>query len=367
MSSKFITVGMSLMISAMSAPLAAQTTFTYGSGAPERANFHAQGVKPMMEAITEASDGNVRFRGLYGGTVVRLDTTLSGIRDGVVDSGYLITSFHPAELPYISMLGEMSALSTDPFAAAGAANEFLFKHCPECVNDLAEQGQEAVFMWATSPMAMVCAADINDASELRDRRVSVIGSGDSRWASLLGMAPTRTAISDLASSLQLGRSDCAIVPVNWIRSYGLSDIAKSVITLPQGIGTGAVPLSIRSDSWAKVPEEQRAAIQAAVADGLYTWIEGAYLDADRDVREETADRIRYIDEDDAMAAAWAEHQQTEISALIELAERRGISEPEAFVKRAAEVFRRWHEEHLPKFKGDPEAYAEVLKAEAFQP
>lgn len=338
---------------------------TYGSGAPERANFHEKGVKPMMGAITEATGGKVKFRGLYGGTVVKLDTTLQGIRDGIVDSGYLITSFHPAELPHVGMLGEMSALASDPFAAAGAANEFLFKHCEACREDLAKQGQEAVFMWATSPMSMVCAGNMSEASDLRDRRVSIIGSGDARWASALGMAPTRTAISDLASSLQLGRSDCAIVPINWIRSYGLTDIAKTVFTMPQGIGAGAIPLAVRAETWAKLPPEHRQAIQAAVAQGLYSWIEGAYLDADKEVREQTGDRIRYIDEDAAMTKAWEAHQQQEIQALIELAKRRGIAEPEKFVNDAAAVFRKWHDEHLPRFAGKPEVYAEILQKELF--
>lgn len=340
-------------------------TFTYGSGAPERANFHARGVKPMMQAITKATDGRVQFRGLYGGTVVRLDTTLQGIRDGVVDAGYLIVAFHPAELPHAGMLGEMSALSDDPFAAAGAVSEILYKHCAECRKEFAKQGQEAVFTWATSPMSMVCTGNVKSAADLANKRVSVISSSESRWASALGMSPTRTAISDLASSLQLGRSDCAIIPINWIRSYGLVDIAKSVIALPQGIAAGAVPLAISSKAWAKISDADKAAIRNAIADNMYSWVKDAYLAADEEVRDQTKSKITYIDSDPAMAKAWKEHQAKEVDALIELAKRRNIPNAEQFVKDAAKVFRKWHEVHLPAFKNDPKAYGEIVKREVF--
>ena len=340
-------------------------SFTYGSGAPERANFHTFGVKPMMQAINKATDGRVQFRGLYGATVVRLDTTLQGIRDGVVDSGYLIMAFHPSELPHAGMLAEMSALSSDPYAAAGAVNEIIYKHCEECRKDFAKQGQEAVFTWATSPMSMVCTGNVKSAADLASKRVSVISSSESRWATALGMSPTRTAISDLASSLQLGRSDCAIVPVNWIRSYGLVDIAKSVLTLPQGIAAGAVPLAISAKAWDKISDADKAAIRNTIAENMHGWVKDAYISADDEVREQTKSKITYIDQDPAMAKVWTEHQAKEIDALIELAKRRNIPNAEQFVKDAAKVFQKWHEVHLPAFKNDPKAYGEILKREVF--
>lgn len=363
MTSRF-TAGLAagLLVAGLALPAFAQS-LTYGSGGLERANFNARGVKPMLSAVSKATEGRVKFRSLFGGTVVKLDTTLQGIRDGVVDSGFVITSFHPSELPHLSMLGEMSALSTDAHASAGAANEILRKHCTACQEDIAKQSQHAVFSWSTSPMSMVCVADIKDSSELAGKRVSVISSGDSRWAVALGMSPTRTAISDLASSLQLGRSDCAIVPINWIRSYGLLDLAKSVITLPQGVGAAAIPLSISTKAWQALSEADRAAIESTIADNLYTWLQDAYLDADADVRKQTESKIRYIDQDDAMQAKWQAYQASEIDALIELAKRRNLPDAEKFVREAAEVFRRWHEQHLPVFKGKPEVYAEIFRRE----
>ncbi len=340
-------------------------TFTYGSGAPERANFHARGVKPMMQAISKATNGRVQFRGLYGATVVRLDTTLQGVRDGVVDSGYLILAFHPSELPHAGMLSEMSALSSDPYAAAGAVNEIIYKHCEACRKDFEKQGQEAVFTWATSPMSMVCTGNVKSAADLANKRVSVISSSESRWATALGMSPTRTAISDLASSLQLGRSDCAIIPINWIRSYGLVDIAKSVITLPQGIAAGAVPLTMSAKAWAGLSDADKAAIRNTIADNMYAWVQGAYISADDEVREQTKSKINYVDQDPAMAKAWNEHQAKEIDALIELAKRRNIPDAERLVKDAAEIFRKWHEVHLPVFKNDPKAYGDILRREVF--
>ncbi|HLS51851.1 MAG TPA: hypothetical protein VK032_07645 [Burkholderiaceae bacterium] len=350
---------------ALSLSTAGAATFTYGSGSPAAANFHVNGLNPMMDAITEATDGRVSFRKLYGGTVVRLDTTLQGIRDGVIDSGYLVSTFHPAELPQVSLIGEMSAFSSNPYAAAGAANEILYKHCPNCKAELEKQGIDAVFSWATSPMVMACTSNINNAADLEKKRVSVIGSGDSRWASALGMSPTRTAVSDLASSLQLGRSDCAIIPTNWIRSYGLGDIVKSVITIPQGIGAAALPLALSTKASKAISAEDHETIRKVVADNLYNWIKHSYVDTDAEVRAQTEDKIRYIDEDDEISARWQENQTHETEALIELAKRRGIDNPEQVVNDMIAVYQRWHTEHLPKFENNPEAFGEILYQEVF--
>jgi TRAP-type C4-dicarboxylate transport system substrate-binding protein len=349
---------------ALAGPAAAET-FKYGSFVPERSTGNQKGVFPMMDRIEKATDGRVKFERIVGGTVLTAPNSLRGIRDGVVDAGYMIAQFHINDLPYASLLGELTGLGTDTFATLGALNEVYFVTCAGCRVDFKKHGLVPLFVQSATPLTMNCAKPAETTAELKGLRLSAIGTAEMRWGATLGMTPRRQNFADMVQALQLGQSDCFMGPIAWIKSYGLTDTIKTVIEMPQGVVTGAVPFAFNNAAWAKIADADRKTIARLMARWLYDYVEDAYADADVEVKKELQGKVAFVAGDKAFEQKWGEYQQKEIPALVELAESRKLEGGKALVDAMAAVFKKWHVEHLPKFKGKPEIFAEILTREVF--
>jgi TRAP-type C4-dicarboxylate transport system substrate-binding protein len=282
-----------------------------------------------------------------------------------VGAGFFITQFHPAELPAASLMSEITGLGTDPYATMGALNEAFFVTCQQCRDDMRALGIVPLLMQSATPLTMQCTDEATVLADLEGRRVSTIGQPEMRWAESIGMTPVRTSISDILTSLQLGQSDCTLIGTSWIRSYGLEDTVTSVIEMPQGIIAGAVPMAFNQGIWDSLSEEDRQTMVALMPQMLWDYVADAYVAPDLAVRSDLEERIVFTPGDDAMQSAWVEFQSGEPAALKALAASRGIENSDELIDSIVEVFRVWHEDLLPEFEGDPDAFARIAEERIF--
>jgi len=353
-----------VLMSALFGSSVAAETFTYGSGVPERSSASYKGIYPMLDKITAATQKRVEFKRLMGGVVVQIPTGLQGVRDGIVDSGFTIMQAHPANLPVASLVADLGGLGTDTYATMGAINEFMFLHCPGCMADFRKQGVVPLLTQSATPLTMACTKPAATAADLKGLRAVALGAPELRWAARLGMTPARTTFAEVLQQLQLGNADCFVAPISWIKSYGLQDVVKSVIEMPQGVVSGALPLFFSQKSWSRISEADRLTILRLMPEANFHYVHDAYVEFDEAAKKEYQSKIRFVPGDKAMAEAWAQYQAAEPVALIDLMERRNVPNAKALVDDAVAVFRRWHVEHAPKIR-TPEGFAEVMWREVY--
>jgi len=340
-------------------------TFTYGSGVPERSSANSKGVYPALDKISAATDDRVTFNKIVGGQLVSLTNTLQGIRDGIVDAGFFISQFHGADLPYTSLLGELTGFATDPYATMGAVNEIFFVACDKCREEVLGLNLVPILVQSASPLTMQCTSAIETAADLKGKKISVIGTPEARWSEKLGMTPVRTKITDILPALQLGQTDCTLVGTSWIRSYGLEDTVKGVIEMPQGIITGAVPLVFSKAAWDKISADDQKAIIGLMPGVAWDYVKDAYVDVDVDVRTSLKDKIAFASGDEELKSLWNAYQDEEVAALKELAKSRGLENSDALVDQMVEIMRAWHEDYLPEFDGDKAKFEKILQERVF--
>lgn len=357
-------LAIAVVLALTAVPTVAQN-YTFGSGVPERSSANRAGVLPLLERIEEATGGEATFTPILGGQLVSLPGTLQAISDRVVDSGFFITQFHPAELPAASLMSEVTGLGLDPYATIGALNEAFFVACEQCREDFRRVGVVPVLLQSATPLTMQCTTQVETKADLAGLRVATIGRPEMRWAAALDMTPVRTQIADILSGLQLGATDCALIGTAWIRSYGLEDTIESVIEMPQGIISGAVPLAFNADVWSGMSEENRTAIFGLMSATLWDYVEGAYVDADAEVKAALEGKVAFFPGDDALRTAWDGFYAREAAALKEVAASRGVENADELIDEIIEVFRIWHEDLLPQFEGDREAFIQIAEERIF--
>lgn len=344
---------------------AAAQTFRYGSFVPERSSANQKGVFPLEKKITAATGGRVKFTNLVGGTVLTPRNTISGIRDKVVDAGFMVSQFHTSELPYASLLAGFTGFGTETFATLGALNEAYFIACPKCREDFAKLGIMPLFAQSATPLNMVCRKTVAGMADLKGLRMSAIGATELRWGALLGMTPRRQNFRQFVQAMQLGQTDCFMGPPAWIVSYGLTDVAKSVVTMPQGVIVGAYPMVFNKASFDRISAADKKALVANMAGWAFDYVKGAYVDGDVAARKALDGKVSFVAGGKAMQEKWLAFRKSEIAALVKLAESRKLENPEKLVTTIAGIFAKWHTEYLPDFKGDRATFVKVLNERVF--
>ena len=66
------------------------------------------GYTPFIKAMEEESKGALKFRLFLSGSLLDSRGTLPGIRDGVVEGGFVVLSFHPAEFPHATTFTDLA-------------------------------------------------------------------------------------------------------------------------------------------------------------------------------------------------------------------------------------------------------------------
>ncbi len=103
------------------------------------------------EDVKKFSNGELSVK-VYPSTLLTGSEMSDGIRDGLADSGGVLTVYFPSIYPHINMMNESSmqlqlmdqelvADGVGALAFEGAMSEFMFFHCPECNQEYADQNQ----------------------------------------------------------------------------------------------------------------------------------------------------------------------------------------------------------------------------------
>ena len=97
------------------------------------------GYNPFMKAMEADTKGELKFRQFLSGSLLDSRGTLPGIRDGVVEGGFVVLSFHPAEFPHATTFTDLAMVGTDALTAAAAVTETVLLHCKPCEADAKKQ------------------------------------------------------------------------------------------------------------------------------------------------------------------------------------------------------------------------------------
>ena len=337
----------------------------YGTATPDAAPLHKDVVVPVLKSIEKDTAGAVTFAIFPGGQLINFKTALKGIRDGIVDAGFVGFSLAADDMPHASMVATMLPFSIDPLAATGAFNDLMLVSCKECIEDLKKNGVVHVFGGAGAPYYLACKPAVKSVADLKGLKIGTVNPTLSRWAEALGMAPTKVDLTEFAQALQFGRIDCATVPMAWMKDYGLTNIVKSVVDQPAGVPIGASALMVNGGKWEKISKKDRQTIMRLGPAGDFAFPTVGFLDSDKQVRRQAeAKGIAFVKVAD-VATAWRAFQKSETPAIVKVAAGRGIKDPEAFVDRMIAVIEKWHVKLKPEFGDDREKFIAVLQREVY--
>ncbi|MBN9888290.1 TRAP transporter substrate-binding protein DctP [Salipiger abyssi] len=319
----------------------------------------------FFEDLSETTGGDLSAQVFVGGQMLGGNATLGGIRDGVVDGGFIVPTLNSSEIPHVAMLPELLPFADNFWAAAGATNETMMLNCAECIADLEHQNAVWLGGHAASPWYLMCAEPIEQFSDLSGRKIRVTGGFAVRLINALGAVPVSLPASEVGPALQQGQVDCAVGNLAWLETLGLIDSVRSIVDQPIGSYHGLGEFVFNKGSVDRLDPANREALLSKIP-GRIAQITKTYADQEASARTAGEEKgIVFWQPDDAYNEAMEDFRSRELDAVAaDIVKLGGSADAEAIVRQHIETLERW-KGLVADVEGDPEAFAELLEREVF--
>ena len=342
----------------------ATQTLRYNTFMPPLA-LETKGIQQFFVDLKAATDGRVKGQVFVGGQMLGGQATLSGIRDGVVDGGFIIPTLNASEIPYVAMLPELLPFASNFWAATGATNETIMLNCDECRADLDKY--KAVWLGGigASPWYMMCRQPISSVDDLHGKKIRVTGGFAIRMISALGATAVSLPASEIPAAMQQGVIDCAVGTLSWLNTLGLSNMVKGVIDEPFGSYHGIGQFVFNKNSLAKLSAADRKVLMEMIPKYLAK-LNGAYAADEQKARKVGEEKgIKFWKPDAKFDAIMAAFRAKEPQAVAkDIVSQGGSADAERIVRAHIATLDKWNK-LVANVDGDTDAFAALLQQQIY--
>ena len=267
MTKGIITIGfrivLALLVVAVTATVAPAKTYKLtlaDSTAP--VGLRGIGVKIFVEEIEKHTKGNVKIQVYWGGSLLKAKEILNGIKDGIVDMGYVNPNYYPKQM---MVSGAFAIFPKGPSKFRNMSWYFFqcFDHIPAIHEELKELKLKPIYVNTVLSPSVVSTKPFTKFEDFKGKRIRAA----SRWwlaqLKAAGAVPVSVPWGDCYMALQTGTIDGVYTNIDGEHRTKLDEVAPNVYTCKE-LWVG-VPFfyAINSDKWARLPKEIQDQMMAA--------------------------------------------------------------------------------------------------------
>ena len=360
-----------LLILALSTlPLAAAAErLTWASGWPPGSPI-TESLERAAEMVAAETNMTARHFPL---SLLSFNEMVGGVRTGIVDIGYVLTTYFPAELSETNLATDLSMLATTGTATnvpglvmSGVLLEYVMLDCADCRNEFAAQNMVYLAGGATTEYATVCDRPVSSVRDMKGLKIRIGQPNFGRFAEELGAVKVTISGNEIYEGIASNSIDCAMIALPELISLRILEVIEAVtLGAPGGVFAGTSSATMGRDLWNDLTTEQRKAFFKI----------GAYLTADiavgyvqndaRATEEAKAAGVQFKEADAELLAATKDFVDRDIKTISkQYAESYGVSDVEAKVGRITALIEKW--KGLTQGYGDDvDAFAQLLQNEVY--
>lgn len=325
---------------------------------------YADGYVPFFKKIEEETKGALKARVFLGGSLLDARGTVPGIRDGVVDGGFVVMSYHPAEFPNGTTFGDLAMVGTDPLSASAAATETVLLHCKPCDADFKKQNLVFLGAYSTSGYVIMSRTPINSMADFKGKKVRSFGGAIDRFLRDVGAVAVNIDSTAAYEGLSKATLDIVMLPFADLKTYSLWDVAPYVTMLSVGSFKANTTVGFNRDFWKGLTLEQRKiflknAPTTTIGPSL------GYIKGDNQVMGDAkAKGVNIIQPSEAMKQQHLAFIAKDKSSIIEAAAKRGLKNPDAITNKYNELLVKY-DKLFEGIRDNPEALYAVMRREVY--
>ncbi|MGE0629283.1 MAG: TRAP transporter substrate-binding protein DctP [Hyphomicrobiaceae bacterium] len=350
---------------AMTSAGAAQAAeLVYGSWVSPKHSVMRTAMPNYFANVAKATNGGITWKMVAGGQLVDVKSTVPGLKDGLIDGGFLIAPFVPSYVPALNLVFGTQVFGDDTVASTGAMMEFMLLKCPACAAEAKKIGIVELGGFSTTPYVLMCRVPVATVADMKGKKIRSIGGGVPTMA-LGGAVPVGMSPADATQALQRGGLDCVHGPASWLRSYGYQDVAKYVTDFPLGMSGPALHLSFsRKRFLALTPEQRKAHVMAAPESVAISAIDGYILNDREIIKGAKSKGVKFVKGGKDFEGLVAKRDAQQRQANIETAKKFNVPEPGKILDTFNEALKKW-QKLSPDIGLDKGKFSEALRREVY--
>lgn len=333
------------------------------------------GFQPMVnfaKALKERAGVEAK---VYSQSLLKFAETPGGLRDGIVDAGFVVTPYKPAEFSEVNLVANMSMLvtvgtPTENTGAAinGATMEYVLLNCPDCVSQFKAENQVYLAGGATTPYALNCNnTTVSSVEDVKGLKIRAGGANYGRWADYVGATTVSGTGNAAYEGLNQGVFACSMNAASEMIGQRYLDVTTSItLAMPGGSFSGIGHNNFNLSSWQGLTVEQRRAaldLSANLAADFVT----AYVNQDQEALEKAKEKdgFEIVEASPELKALTEEFVNKDIETIkSDFVSKYGLSDVDAKVAKFEELLEKW-KGLVNGAGGDADALAEIYLSEIF--
>jgi TRAP-type C4-dicarboxylate transport system substrate-binding protein len=294
---------------------AADVTLRYSSWLPANHHVNQNAMYPWFEEIEKVTDGRVTVE-ILPKVVGTAASQFDVIRDGLADVSFIVTGYTPGRF-VLAEMGELSFLGNDARIFAPAFNRIYRKH----MTPLDEfKGVELLTIFSNAPgNIMTTKKPVNSIEDLKGLKLRSTGPYTTELLNRVGAIPILKSSNEAFEMLSTGVIDGSLSQRETVKNMNMIDLMGYGTLIPGGLFSAALGVIVNTDTWERISEEDRQAIEAVshekLALAMGTSFHNADVDSEESMRETSTLKLQEASDEfvaqlkDAVApleAEWAE-------------------------------------------------------------
>lgn len=332
-------------LAAMLSSAAGAAELRISLGIPESSPYFAP-LTGFSEALSKAGIESKVFTT----TLLQLNESSNGLRDGLADAAFVPFPYFPNEFSEVNLLANLSMLATSgteaavPGAAmAGASIEYTLLHCPDCLAQFAAQNQVYIAGGASAANELLCTSPVTDVADMAGKRIRAGAGNFTRVVEYVGGSALAISGTETYSAMEKGVVDCAVFAPTELIGVSLIDVTKAVtLGFPGGIFSGSGLPNFNREVWAGFTPEQRAAVFKAAGDLVAGSVVGYHRLNEEALEAARAKGIEILEASPALRAKLDEFVAADLLTVEkQFTEQYGVQNVGAKIALAQELVEKW--------------------------
>jgi TRAP-type C4-dicarboxylate transport system substrate-binding protein len=215
----------------------------------------------FIKYLPEESDGRLTGT-MLGPEVVNLGQMKDALQAQVAEVGNLLPLYFPADLPMMSVTGQLSLTGTNAQAMGAALTEFVV-NCAPCQQEMKSLGFVFLGAGASDVYEFMTVKPVRTAEDLKGLRLRSGGAPWARLAEHFGATPVQMSVFDQFEAINSGTIDGTMGSVGDLLAFRLVEVVKYITHVPIGLYFSTSNFTTSKATWDSLSVEDRAAMTRA--------------------------------------------------------------------------------------------------------
>jgi len=246
---------------AMTAGLAEARELRVAPAAPPAHPANGVMYTNFIKYLPEESDGRLTGA-MIGPEVVNLLQMKDALQSQIVEVGNLLPLYFPADLPMMSVTGQLSLTGTNSQAMGAAMTEFIV-NCAPCQEEMKKLGMVFLGSGASDVYEFLTTKPVRTAADLKGLRLRSGGAPWARLAEHFGATPVQMSVFDQFEAISAGAIDGTMASIGDMLAFRLVEVVKHVTFVPIGMYISTSNFTVSQATWDSLSPEDRAAMTRA--------------------------------------------------------------------------------------------------------